>query len=63
MAGLIVVDDINRGPSDFIVFTAEAFGTVTNNGVDEAPIDDDTTLPSFLIENIKWLLFDVTVFC
>lgn len=63
MAGLIVVDDINRGPSDFIVFTEEAFDTVTNSGVDEAPIDDDTTAPSFLIENTRWLLFDVTVFC
>lgn len=60
----MVVDDINRGPSDFIVFTEEAFDTVTNSGVDEAPIEDDTTLPaSFLIENTKWLLFDVTVFC
>lgn len=54
MAGLIVVDDINRGPSDFIVFTEEAFDTVTNSGVDEPPIDDDDTiLASFLIENTR----------
>lgn len=62
VAGLIVVDDINRGPSVFIVLTDEAFDTVTNSGVDDAPIGVDTTLPSFLIENTKWLLFDVTVF-
>lgn len=58
VAGLIVVDDINRGPSDLIVFTVEAFDTVTSSGADE-----DTTLPSFLIENTRWLLFDVAVFC
>lgn len=46
VAGLIVVDDISRGPSAFIVLTDEAFDTVTRCGADE-----DTTFPSFLIEN------------
>lgn len=62
VAGFIVVDDISRGPSDFIVLTDEAFDTVTRSGVDDEPIGVETTLPSFLIENTKWLLFDVTVF-
>lgn len=62
VAGLIVVDDINRGPSVFTVLTEEAFDTVTRSGVDDAPIGVETTFPSFLIENTKWLLFDVTVF-
>lgn len=49
VAGLIVVDDISRGPSD--LFTKEAFVTVTKVGVAEAAIDDDATLPSLFIEN------------
>lgn len=49
----MVVDDINRGPSVFIVLTDEAFDTVTRSGADDAPIADDTTFPSFLIENTK----------
>lgn len=53
VAGLIVVDDINRGPSVFIVLTDDAFDTVTRRGADDVPIDDDTTFPSFLIENTK----------
>lgn len=53
VAGFIVVDEINRGPSDLIVLTDEAFDTVTKSGVDDVPIGVETTFPSFLIENTK----------
>lgn len=54
VAGLIVVDDINLGPSDLIVFTVEAFDNVTKRGVVDVPIDEVcATLPSLLIENTK----------
>lgn len=48
-ADLIVVDDINRGPSDLILCTAEAFVTVTMLLADDAKFDE-AALPSLLIE-------------
>lgn len=50
-AGLIVVDEMSRGPSDFIAFTTEAFVTVIRFvAADAILILDDAALPSLFIE-------------
>lgn len=49
VAGLIVVDAINRGPCAFVLCTTEAFVTVTIFVADDARFED-ATFPSLLIE-------------